>query len=255
MEGENAFIPANMQMWKDQVAQNLITNRIFSNLYKICKVLDESNVTPLLNGLFVKGNVMLVPQHLCEYLGKEDVIEIRNSFDIVFTIPWKDIKQIPLTNSIGEHKEACLLVFPNQVHQHADIVKHFSNSESLNRFKRSTVCLPVIRYSTKLKKLLMTILGNTESIAKDKPIIIDDVDANKEYTIRESYTYNLPTTNGDCGAPLIINETQVLRKIAGIHVAGCEDGRAFSESVTQKDLERGLERVAAKMQVSIDFRT
>ena len=99
----------------------------------------------------------------------------------------------------------------------------------------------------------MTILGNTETIAKDKPVIIDDESAGKEYVIRESYTYTLPTISGDCGAPLIINESQVLRKIAGIHVAGCEDGRAFSESITQKDLERGLSVVPARMQVSVDF--
>ena len=51
------FIPAEMQMWKDQTAQNLISARIFSNLYKIA-VIRKGEHIPLLNGLFVRGNVM-----------------------------------------------------------------------------------------------------------------------------------------------------------------------------------------------------
>ncbi|QBL75901.1 putative non-structural polyprotein [Solenopsis invicta virus 12] len=250
---EGDFVPAEMQMWKDQTAQNLITNRIFSNLYKICKVLEGNDVQPLLHGLFVKGTCMLVPTHLCEFLDENDKVEIVNSFNTAFVVPWNEIKQIQVVNALGQEKEATLLVFPNYIPQHCDITKHFSNAESISQYKKADVCLPLLRYSDKLKHLIMYILGNTQAAASDKAVIIEDYEKGKDYIIREGLLYNLPTKNGDCGAPLIVNETQVLRKIAGIHVAGDVTGTSYAESITQRDLSRALSRVPATMQINLDL--
>jgi hypothetical protein len=57
---------------------------------------------------------------------------------------------------------------------------------------------------------------------------------------------------GDCGTPLIVNETKVLRKIAGIHVAGSRDGLALSESITQCDLDRVFRRMTAEKNIVFD---
>lgn len=253
LEGAILGTPAEMQVWKDQAAQTLITNRIFSNLYKICKVINSTDSLPLLHGLFVKGNVMLVPSHLTDFIQDSEVVEIINCFDTSFQVPWKEIKQIRLTNALGEEKEATLLVFPNYIPQHSDIVKHFSNADSMSLYKRAEICLPLLRYSQKVKKFLINILGNTEALASDRPITIMDADIGKDYVIREGLYYKSNTMNGDCGAPLIVNETQVLRKIAGIHVAGDYTGMAYSESVTQKDLERAFIHIPANMQISLDL--
>lgn len=252
LEG-NLSTPAEMQVWKDQAAQTLITNRIFSNLYKICRVINDTDSMPLLHGLFVKGNIMLVPSHLTDFVDDSESIEIINCFETSFQVPWKEIKKIRLTNAIGEEKEATLLVFPNYIPQHSDIVKHFSDADAMGLYKRAEVCLPLLRYSQKVKKFLINILGNTEAIASDVPITIMDADIGKDYIIREGLYYKSNTTNGDCGAPLVVNETQVLRKIAGIHVAGDYTGMAYSESVTQKDLERAFVRIPANMQISLDL--
>lgn len=253
VEGPEEKVPADMQVWKDQTAQNLITNRIFSNLYKICRVVDEENSSPLLHGLFVKGTSMLVPTHLCEFVSDDDKIEIVNSFDTSFIVPWKEIKQIRIVNSLGLEKEATILVFPNYIPQHCDISKHFSNAESMNQYKRADVCLPLLRYSEKMRKLLMYILGNTEAMASDRVIVIEDESKGKDYTIREGLYYKANTKNGDCGAPIIVNENQVLRKIAGIHVAGDFTGMAYAESITQKDLERAFSKIPARMQIKLDL--
>jgi hypothetical protein len=245
------MVPADMQMWKDQTAQNLITNRIFSNLYKISKV-KKGGVDPLLRGIFIRNNIMLVPGHLCGFLNETDEIELRNSFDVSFRLPWSKVRKMPVLDFQGEAKEAALLMMPSYVSAHSDIVKHFSDGASMARYRRADTCLPLLRYSEKFQKLLMYILGTQEAKAKDRPLIISDAQKG-EFMVREGLEYKAPTTAGDCGAPVIINETQVLRKIAGIHVAGAKDGTAYAESITQKDLERSLAKIDASMQIQVDY--
>nr|QJI52087.1 MAG: nonstructural polyprotein [Dicistroviridae sp.] len=245
-------VDVSMQMWKDQVAQRLITNRILTNLYKICLVRDDGRVTPLTNGLFVRSNLMLIPGHLTGFIQEDDVIEIRNLFDVVFRVPWQDVQQIPIVNALNESKEAAILSFPKHVCQHSDIVKHFQNAESMSKFKRCEVTLPVLRYSEKLKCLVSTLIECNKVEAYDRPYTLNDK-AKGQYILRQGLEYTMPTTNGDCGAPLIINETQVLRKIAGIHVAGDAAGKAYAESITQKDLERAFNKLDVSMQIQLDL--
>ncbi|ATO59709.1 nonstructural polyprotein [Solenopsis invicta virus 5] len=253
VEGDSGdIVEASMQMWKDQVAQKLITNRVLTNLYKICLVHDDESLTPMLNGMFVRSNLMLVPGHLIGFLDKEDTIEIRNLFDVTFRMPWKDVQVIPITNAVGDCKEAAILSFPKFVCQHTDLVKHFQNAESMSKFKRCEVTLPVLRYSEKLKCLVSTLIQNDKVVAYDKPCILND-DEKGQYILREGLEYTMPTISGDCGSPLVINETQVLRKIAGIHVAGDATGKAYAESITQKDLERAFSKINVSMQIQIDL--
>lgn len=248
---EKPKVEADMQMWKDQVAQNLITNRIFTNLYKISRKEGE-DIKPLLHGLFVRANLMLVPGHLLGFLEEEDTIELRNAFEVKFELPWKSIGKIPIVNALGQQKEAALLIMPKYVSAHSDIVKHFSDSDSMAMYRRADTCIPVLRYFGKMQKFLMSILGNQECRALERTVILDDK-AKGEYILRAGLEYKCPTTNGDCGAPLIINETQVLRKIAGIHVAGASDGMAYAESITQKDLQRAFAKIAVDLQIQVDF--
>ncbi|AAP32283.1 non-structural polyprotein [Kashmir bee virus] len=245
-------VDVSMQMWRDQVAQKLITNRILTNLYKICLVNDDDTVTPLLNGLFIRSNVMLVPGHLTGFIAEHDTIEIRNLFDVVFRVPWKEVKKITVENALGESKEAALLAFPKFVCQHSDIVKHFQTAESMSKFKRCEVTLPVLRYSQKLERFMSSLIECDKVEACDKTYTLNDVKKG-QYILRQGLEYTMPTIDGDCGAPLIINETQVTRKIAGIHVAGAACGRAYAESITQKDLERTFSKIDVTMQIQLDL--
>ncbi|QBL75904.1 putative non-structural polyprotein [Solenopsis invicta virus 13] len=246
-------IEANMQMWKDEMAQTLITNRIWSNLYRISGVVKNTKDTikPLLNGLFVRSRLMLVPGHLLDFLNKYEKLYIENVTGESYTIPLSDIHAIKITDRFGEDKEAALLVFPKTVKAHGDIVKHFSNGESMSLYRKADVALPLVRYGKSVGDMFAVILGNTTCEAYDKPVILDDPEKG-EYVLRTGLKYKLNTVAGDCGAPLIINETQVLRKIAGIHVAGSKDGSAFSESITQKDLERAFVHVGPSDKIIFD---
>jgi len=247
---ENEVVPSNMQMWKDQVAQNLITHRIFNNLYKI-----SSNTCkfPLMHGLMVKGRLMLIPAHIMGCgLTADSEITMENMFKVKFTFPFKSVKVIRITDRFGEAKEACLFGLPNVVHTHCDITKHFSDSEAMSSYTRAEVNLPLLRFSQHLDSFIVHILSANDAFAIDHPIILNDVDLGK-HVVRRALEYTAPTINGDCGAPLIINEPSVLRKIAGIHVAGDATGRAYSESITQADLNRAYPEFPARMQICLDW--
>ncbi|UXD79993.1 putative non-structural polyprotein [Linepithema humile picorna-like virus 3] len=244
-------VEASMQMWKDEQAQVLITNRIWSNMYRISGVVDEENIKPLLNGLFVRSRLMLVPGHLLDFLYRYSKLYIENLTGESYTIPLKDISVIRIKDRRGEDKEAALLVFPRSVKVHCDLTKHFSDGESMSMYRRADIALPLIRYGKSVGNMFATILGNTECVAYDEPIILDDADKG-EYVLRTGLRYKANTIAGDCGAPIIVNETCVLRKIAGIHVAGAKDGSAFAESITQADLNRAFVHVGPNDKIIFD---
>lgn len=249
----NIIVESNevdMQMWRDESAQNLIASKIFSNLYKI-KLIKDNDEIPLINGLFVKGHVMLTPGHLRFFIQDGDKLVLENVFGVKHQFIWNSKNVYEICTLAGE-KEAILFTVPNYIQCHADIVKHFPDAITMNKYKHAKICLPTIRPHKQLNKLFMTILGNTTCEARDKPLILEDK-SKGEYILREGLEYELNTIAGDCGAPVILNETPLLRKIAGIHVAGAKNGEAFAESITMKDLTRTLEKIPVELQISLDY--
>lgn len=217
----------NLQAWRDCTAQDLISTRILSNLYKITRVRGD---LPLLNGLFVRDNIMLVPKHIEIMINTADELIIENVFNSRFTLPVSELKFKNITDSIGSDKDAMLVQFPRYVNSHADIVKHFQTMPELS-VRNANVSLATIRqYKT---ERTLVVLGNV--MAKFNSITLNT--EHGERNIRDCIEYNLNTINGDCGSPVICNEKSFARKIAGIHIAAANDGSsAFAQSVTQKDI-------------------
>lgn len=223
----NEPIPSEMQAWSDKTAGDLISHRILSNMYKI-----RSDNTNLVNGLFIRDTVMLTPRHVLPYI--KDTITITNAFGAQFTVPTNTIRAIGLTDSAGNDKDAVLLQFPRHIHAHSDLVKHFQKMPELS-LRAADVCLPTLRVLA--NKFCFAILGNVHAAFTRLTLEIKGV----EVHIRDAITYRLNTINGDCGSPVIVNETSVLRKIAGIHIAAALSGQeAYGQSVTQDDLIKHL---------------
>jgi len=222
----------SLQAWKDATAQDLISTRIISNLYKIVRVRGGVN---MLNGLFVRDTLMLAPRHLNLMLCEDDEIEISNIFGSVFKLPVSDLKFVGISDATGGEKDAMLIQFPRYVNSHCDIVKHFQTMPELSE-KSANVALSTIRAVK--DKIALVILGNT--MAQMKSISLDTEHGIRN--IRDCIEYNLNTINGDCGSPIICQEKKFIRKIAGIHIAATPDGTsAFGQSVTQQDLLRTLQ--------------
>lgn len=231
---ENASQEVELEAWKDATAQDLISHRILGNLYKICRR-RGGQTTTVLNGTFVRDTTMLTPRHLLNYFNSDDEIILENIFGTIYELPWSVVKIQPIEASNGFDKDAILIRFPRQVQAHADIVKHFQTMPETS-VRRVDVCLPTLRCVG--GKNIITILGNTRAEMKCLALSSGDTTLN----IRDCIEYQLNTISGDCGAPVICNETTMCRKIAGIHIAGATDGsRAYAQSVTQADLLRTLE--------------
>jgi len=230
MEG----VDAEMEVWKDTTAQMLITNRVVSNLYRLSGVKGEM-IVPLLNGMFIRDTIMLVPSHITMGMRECTHLLLENIHGAVFKIPVTEIKMCKISDSEGVPKDAALLKFPRCVGAHADLVKHFQLNYDMGLYKRADVCMPVLRKLT--DGVVLMLLGNASARAQDTTLNLGD----SKVWLREGLVYSLNTTAGDCGAPIILQETRCLRKIAGIHVAGANSGaESFAQSVTRKDLERAL---------------
>jgi hypothetical protein len=224
---------ASLEAWRDSTAQDLISTRILSNLYRISRIRGD---LPCLNGLFIRDTLMLVPKHLGLVLETTDIIRIENIFGSVFEIPISECRFITVADALGEEKDAMIIQFPRQVNAHADLVKHFQTMPELSH-KSAYVTLATLRHVRAEPTLLL--LGNT--MAKFTSITLDTEHGKRH--IRDCIEYNLNTTNGDCGSPVVCNDNSFIRKIAGIHIAAANDGSsAFGQSVTQADLLRTINR-------------
>lgn len=225
---------ATLQAWKDKSAQELITHRILGNYYKIS--IDGKD---RLNGLFIRDTCMLTVEHLTPWLEEGKEITIENMYGSRFTVPIKDLERRVIKDSLGNHKDAMILKFPRHINCHSDIIKHFQKMPELSE-RRADVCVPCIREIRGQK--IFTILGNASCTISHASAIFDGV----ETQIRDALQYNLNTTGGDCGAPVIVNDTSFIRKIAGIHIAAYDDGSsALGQSVTQADLLKHLAEMEA----------
>lgn len=224
-----------MQVWKDASAQDLITHRIISNMYKILRIRDGTQ-TAVLNGLFVRDTVMLAPKHLMSSLKQTDEVVLENALGTVYRLPVSEINISEIEASNGYHKDAILLQFPRYVAAHSDIVKHFQTMPEL-AVRRVDVCVPTLRCVRDQR--FLAILGNTR--AEFEPMILNTESG--VLRIRDAIKYTLNTRDGDCGAPVICQENSMIRKIAGIHIAAFNDGSAaIGQSVSQADLLRAIEK-------------
>jgi hypothetical protein len=225
---------SEMEVWKDTTAQLLITNRVVSNMYRLTAICGEEQ-RPLLNGLFIRDTVMLVPSHITMGMKNCTHLLLENIHGSVFKIPVAEIKQCKISDTEGVPKDAALLKFPRCVGAHADLVKHFQLNYDMGLYQRADVCMPVLRKVD--NGIVLMLLGNAKARTQDTTLNLE----NGKMWLREGIVYTLNTTAGDCGAPIILQETRCLRKIAGIHVAGANSGvESFAQSVTRKDLERAL---------------
>lgn len=219
-----------LQAWKDASAQDLITHRILANLYKIMRRRNAGQEQPLLNGLFVRDNIMLTNRHLLNHLEKDDVLVLENIFGSRYEIPFDGLRIEHIQCRDGGYKDAILIQFSRYVAAHSDIVKHFQKMPELS-IRRADICVVSLR-SLKEQQLAY-VLGNARASMSHQTLSIGGGD----YTVRNCINYSLNTRDGDCGGPIIFNENSVTRKIAGIHFAAAKDGSlCFGQSVTQNDL-------------------
>uniref|UniRef100_A0AAT9JFN1 RNA-directed RNA polymerase n=1 Tax=Periplaneta americana dicistrovirus TaxID=3032227 RepID=A0AAT9JFN1_9VIRU len=235
----------------DKSSQCLISSKVRSNLYHLTAERADGSLRPLLHGLFVRGQCMLVPKHVV--LGLENAVKIImvNATGEQFKVKLCDIRHTPVKNARGEELEATLWIFPTYIKSHSDLVKHFCNRQTKEMADGARVTMPTL-VSRGNFEYFFQILGNTSVKVIDKELTIRDDEKSTTAIVRGYCQYSLNTQQGDCGCPVIAQETSIERKIFGIHVAGTPTGECYAQFVSADDLNRSLEDVDIKHRILLD---
>lgn len=237
------------QAYIDSNANEVIQNVLACNLYRVGG--DGGYVA---NIMFVVGRIALCNWHVFDFLSQYDNITIRNPYiEKGYHVAIKDIVVYKMTTSSGEFKDAVLLEFPKFIVTHRSMLKQFVRSQDLSGFK-STPGLLVGICSAARDKLISRVEPLDKIIAYDnlkyKFMGSDGVD--RDLFCRHGYRYSSQTSAGDCGSVLMINNTSIVRKVCGIHVAGVIGG-GYAVSITHEDLVRALSLVPFSSRIGFEL--
>lgn len=225
-----------------------LSRKIVANMYSIT-CYDGMKVLGTLRGFFVTGRVFMTVRHLMPLMAMSTHVRIwNNSKPDGFLLPVEQLRTEPVKNAVGELKDQVLIECPRLVHDHANILESFIDSEGMSA-------------TTRYRGLLLTPdqngvimrYGNTE--ARDTPTAYtmrasDDIPEMK-FHIRQRYLYDLETSKGDCGSPLIAISSSFPKKLIGMHVAG-NVGLGMSTPFNRKEIDEALLKLSEDAQVELD---
>lgn len=189
-----------------------------------------------------------------------------------------------------KYKDAILIQFPDSVPQHRDITKYFVTRQDQAVFRDADCALYVVNdffFKGKHGEIDMTPIlvakyGRAYAhdmsfnidAQKKNPMLIEtvgfpvniDINANQDgwfslgtqqkeivQLTRDYYSYDFDTSNGDCGSLLCVRETNLKRKILGIHFAGSKSTfnrvKNYTIAITQEDLLEAIQDVECTAQM------
>nr|WPV63209.1 MAG: RNA-dependent RNA polymerase [Wufeng shrew dicistrovirus 13] len=232
-----AFIDAN--------AQQIISQRILQNLYAITFTTIHG-VRAEIKCLFVRGRIAVTVKHMLATIDKTLPVNIKSIFlKTGYDFPFEDLNII-----VHDEKDLAFIEFPNSVMTHPDIVGHFTPKTNFAKFVSAPINLVTVRHATvaKINHLVPCFVSSPKAEAFDTDL---------EYTLnnskiycRQYYSYPAETTDGDCGAPIIISDTRIASKICGIHFAG-KKGMGYAVALSQDLLSDYLARFVPHAQLKL----
>jgi hypothetical protein len=168
-------------------------------------------------GLFIGGRYCLLPYHLF----------IDENADMI-----KEKAQLSFTNLDGEYEEffdparltilkgldACVYEFGPRVRLYKDIRHHFISKDQLDLVYDRAV-INMNKYNrAEYERVFTTARGITQPQVYQLSGTQDSL-----VTLIKGFEYSANTGPGDCGSILTVNDTRVIGKIIGIHIAGYRD--------------------------------
>lgn len=194
----------------DRNVVNMVKKVCKRNMYKISC---EYFVNHLGYGIFIKGRVMILPEHFLyaiedkidSLVGEKDPVltfERLGSPSVGFKCRFSDIEFRTCENS---ENDTAFAVFPDVTHQHSDISSFFLNPKEKPGKFQSLLVLPtdndLLLHST------IAVAAGAVSYAS--------------YSTTNAFKYPIATQYGDCGSPLFVIDPSVGQpRIVGLHVAG-----------------------------------
>nr|QJI52111.1 MAG: hypothetical protein 1 [Dicistroviridae sp.] len=237
---------------KDINAAEILLKIARRNLYKMY----ESTAGQAIGHcLFLKGRIVLMPKHYMNGFKQslENDPDATISFKAVllnraFEVPLKDMLdskveyQSPDENDGPVYSRDLMAMHIRTAVVHPDATPYFVSKSSVSRVETSSIILPVlcsVNISDADKAVLMLRYAEGRTcLRRDEKLPIADEGTVLRY-IRDAWRYSLDTRDTECGAPLIIRNTQVgPGKICGIHVAGITGtGQGWSTPVYAEDID------------------
>jgi len=246
----------------------------------------HSDKSILGNVMFLKGHIMMCNKH---YIYMIQVFLRRNTIDrntilylsntsgnklIEFTVGYLLDNFTPVNKTLSDGTIAeldCVMIplDPKIVkcHIHPDITKLFITKDELNSLNGNNYDAILPTYNSDLTgRALGVVAGKTNvhvpvvsykycrklSSYLDRTLIVNTPDSTDSISFREFWVYDGLTTNGDCGSPVIIQNTRCARKIIGIHSAG-SPSQGLSQTLTQETILETIKKFDLRFQASYEI--
>jgi len=193
--------------------------------------------------LFVRGNVLLVNEHL--FHGEEEHYIADGSTVRMYSygqasaveFPFERTSVYPITSKDGRSKDLCLYRCPRTVPARKDIVKHFFEGDVVLTNRR------VINVTLSKNPPVRPRINHTHIVKDNIKMQYETSPAGRTVmtTYHDAILYRYSGQNGDCGSPILIDDDSFTQgRIVAIHSAATNDGEAIGTLVTREMLEQAL---------------
>jgi len=238
----------------DPNQKELISGPIYNNIFRVFIVTDKGE-RAIFNAFFVKGKCALIPVHALFCMRRAHRVWFKNAgWPKGYDVPgsyFEGLENVTmLYDKDGHPKDAAMICMPPAFPTMRDITSHFVKRSELGSYQSFPASIPLLTYSK--GKYMHTIYTGVKAYV-DKCANYTSTSANGKneiLTLRHSYVYQTDTDAGDCGAPLVVANTALQRKIVGFHVAG-GGGVGCSTSLTSEDLSELLSTFLLTQQISL----
>nr|URG14948.1 MAG: polyprotein [Picornaviridae sp.] len=212
----------------DSNAREVITFKVLPNMVKV------QLGTNVINGLFIKGRLLMVPRHLFytttgEMHQKGAPLRILSG-STIFEMKYDPAKRV----TMGE--DTAFYLCDVQVRQFKDISAHFIMDADLS-FKAHFD--GVLLY---LNKMAIPEMATVQVARNSTPMLYTTGNEEFLYEAFQLWEYNHNPGIGACGGPLVACGVAHVRKLCGFHVAGT-NSRGYAHVVTREMIDEALEKL------------
>lgn len=255
---------------KDINASEILMKVARTNLYKMY---ESTCGTAIGHVFFLKGKVAIMPKHYLSGLHQSlkndpeafvyfDAVLLNRSFEIKI----KDLLKTRVEYDSPDEENGpvfsrdLMAVSVKTSIYHADAAPYFVTKKNMCRTDSTEVMLPILinnnlATSDRACMLIRYSQGRSQLSVMETLSVCDTDDVVTRY-IRNAYMYSLDTQDTECGAPLIVRNTQIQPgKICGIHIAGMAGtGQGWSTPIYDCDVKNILSKFPENDQITTEKR-
>jgi hypothetical protein len=143
----------------------------------------------------------------------------------------------------GDEKDQILIECPNTVPDHPKVLDMIVDSNEISKITTQYGVMLTPDETGVVKRF-----GHVT--ARDSATSYSSVYGS--YAIRHRYHYDMETTAGDCGSPLVVINPMISRKLIGLHVAGTV-GVGMASPLNRSDIDRALAMISAGAKIEMEY--